>query len=99
MYRITLLRPGRPAEHRTGDTTADIQTALSDLLTSQGVAITDVVDTELGYAAGDARLLADVEGFAAFELDDGAALTLRTVPEAASVTATSTPGWHRDESH
>ncbi|PSK57946.1 hypothetical protein B0E38_01791 [Streptomyces sp. 111WW2] len=77
MYRIALVRPGRPAERRTADTTAEILTALSELVTSQGVTLTDDVCAELGIAAGDARLLADVKGFAALQLDSGAALTLR----------------------
>lgn len=85
MYRLKLVRPGRPSEDRTAETTHDIADALTDLLTGQDRTLTDDDRTELGYAAGDARLLADVEGFAALQFNDGVALTVRPVPAAADV--------------
>lgn len=80
MYRITLVRPGQPAERRfstTGQGGGAIRTALWDLLRSTGTEIHDEDHSELIRAAGDLRNMAITEGFGALEVDDGTALTVR----------------------
>ncbi|WP_158857532.1 hypothetical protein [Streptomyces sp. NRRL B-1347] len=75
---MLLIRPGQSPEPRQGETCADVRTALWDLLDSQDVQITDTDTGRLVALVVAACSQAERDGFAALQLDGGAALTLRT---------------------
>jgi hypothetical protein len=76
MYRIAIIRTDQPIERRTCTTGGDLRDAVYGLIRAEGVEIADSDHAGLIAMVGDARSMADIEGFAALEFGD-AAITIR----------------------
>lgn len=76
MYRIAIVRKGQPADRRTCTTGGELRDIVWEVIRSEGSVITDADHAGLMKLVGNARDMADIEGFAALEFG-GAAITIR----------------------
>ncbi|NUR04245.1 MAG: hypothetical protein HOY79_49415 [Streptomyces sp.] len=77
MYRVTIIRKGQPADRRTATTGGDLRNIVYDVIRAEGSEITDSDHSGLIRLIGNARSMADVDGFAALEFGD-TAITIRS---------------------
>jgi hypothetical protein len=76
MYRIAIVRKGQPADLRTASTGGELRDVVYDMIRTEGSTISDADHSGLIALIGDARSLADTEGFAALKFGT-AAVTIR----------------------
>ena len=76
MYRVAIVREGRPIERRTCASGGELRDTVYELIRSQGGEIADGDHSGLIALVGDARSMADIEGFAALEFGT-ASITIR----------------------
>lgn len=79
MYRIAIVRKGQTADHRTCQSPGELRDAVYEVIRAEGSKITDDDHSGLIALIGDARSMADIEGFAALEFG-AAAITIRPGP-------------------
>jgi hypothetical protein len=80
MYRIAICRKGQPnPDRRTCATGGELRDIVWEVIRAEGGAISDDDNAGLIKLVGNARDMADIEGFAALEFGD-AAITIRPGP-------------------
>jgi hypothetical protein len=79
MYRIAIVRKGQPADRRTCDGRGELRDIVWEVIRAQGSTITDADHAPLMQLIGNARNLADNEGFAALEFGT-TGITIRPGP-------------------
>lgn len=79
MYRIAIVRKGQPADRHTCTTPGELRDIVYDVIRAEGSEIGDDDHSGLIALIGNARSMADIEGFAALEFGS-AAITIRPGP-------------------
>ncbi|MFE9491453.1 hypothetical protein ACFYNF_34290 [Streptomyces sp. NPDC006641] len=81
MYRIAVVRKGQPTDRRTAAGPGQLRDVVYGVIRAEGSVITDADHSGLIELIGNARDMADIEGFAALTFGT-ASITIR--PQAAA---------------
>jgi hypothetical protein len=72
VYSIAIVRKGQPADRRICKTGGDLRDVVYEVIRSEGSEITDGDHSGLIRLIGNARSMADTEGFSALEFGSAA---------------------------
>ncbi|MDK0525066.1 hypothetical protein [Streptomyces sp. ML-6] len=76
MYRIAIVRKGRPTDRHTAGGPGELRDVVYGVIRAEGSVITDADHSGLIELIGNARDMADIEGFAALTFG-AATVTIR----------------------